>query len=81
VVLLALDVGNTNITIGVFRDRAIVSQWRLSTSLHRTVDELGILLRQLCQWAHLSADDISGVVVGSVVPPLDGTLDAPRGPA
>jgi type III pantothenate kinase len=76
VVLLALDVGNTNITIGVFRDRAIVSQWRLSTSLHRTVDELGILLRQLCQWAHLSADDISGVIVGSVVPPLDGTLRA-----
>jgi type III pantothenate kinase len=72
--LLALDVGNTHTTIGVFRDAAILHRWRLTTARQRTVDELGILLRQLCQWAQISADDIHGVIVGSVVPPLDGSL-------
>ena len=72
--LLALDVGNTHTTIGVFRDRQVLRRWRLSTVRDRTVDELGILLRQLCEWASIAPDDISGVVVGSVVPPLDASL-------
>ena len=72
--LLALDVGNTNTTIGVFRERQILRRWRLSTVRDRTVDELGILLRQLCEWAGISPTDIDGVVIGSVVPPLDGSL-------
>jgi type III pantothenate kinase len=72
--LLALDVGNTHTTIGVFRERTILRRWRLSTVRARTVDELGILLRQLCEWASISPKDISGVVVGSVVPPLDASL-------
>jgi type III pantothenate kinase len=74
--LLALDVGNTHTTIGVFHERQILRRWRLSTVRERTVDELGILLRQLCEWASISSDDISGVVVGSVVPPLDASLRA-----
>jgi type III pantothenate kinase len=74
--LLALDVGNTNTTIGVFRDERILRRWRLSTVRDRTVDELGILLRQLCEWAEIRPDDILGVVVGSVVPPLDASLRA-----
>ncbi len=73
-VLLALDVGNTHTTIGVFREAAILRRWRLSTARERTVDELGIFLRQLCQWSQISPDDIGGVIVGSVVPPLDGAL-------
>lgn len=74
--LLALDVGNTHTTIGVFRDNKILRRWRLTTARERTVDELGILLRQLCQWSQISPDDIHGVIVGSVVPPLDGALRA-----
>jgi type III pantothenate kinase len=74
--LLALDVGNTNTTVGVFRGSEILLRWRLTTARNRTVDELGILLRQLCQWAEIAPDDIGGVIVGSVVPPLDGTLRA-----
>ena len=77
--LLALDVGNTHTTIGVFREREILRRWRLSTVRDRTVDELGILLRQLCEWAAISPADISGVVVGSVVPPLDASLRAAIG--
>ncbi len=72
--LLALDVGNTHTTIGVFREGAIQRRWRLTTVRDRTVDELGILMRQLCQWSQISPDDIGGVAVGSVVPPLDGAL-------
>jgi type III pantothenate kinase len=74
--LLALDVGNTHTTLGVFREGKVQRRWRLTTVRDRTVDELGILLRQLCQWSQISPDDISGVVVGSVVPPLDGALRA-----
>ncbi len=72
--LLALDVGNTHTTIGVFREREILRRWRLSTVRERTVDEMGILLRQLCDWASISPQDIRGVVIGSVVPPLDASL-------
>lgn len=75
-VLLALDVGNTHTTIGVFREKEILRRWRLSTTRDRTVDEMGILLRNLCQWSQISPDDIGGVIVGSVVPPLDGALKA-----
>jgi type III pantothenate kinase len=72
--LLALDVGNTNTTIGVFREGQILRRWRLTTVQDRTVDELGILLRQLCEWATILPGDIHGVVIGSVVPPLDASL-------
>lgn len=74
--LLALDVGNTHTTIGVFREERILRRWRLTTSHNRTVDEIGILLRQLCHWSQISADDIGGVIVGSVVPPMDRALRA-----
>jgi type III pantothenate kinase len=74
--LLALDVGNTHTTIGVFRDAQIHRRFRLTTARERTVDEIGMLLRQLCHWSQISPDDITGVIVGSVVPPLDGTLRA-----
>ncbi len=72
--LLALDVGNTHTTIGVFRGAEILRRWRLTTVHERTVDELGIFLRQLCQWAAIRPEDIEGVIVGSVVPPIDGAL-------
>lgn len=72
--LLALDVGNTNVTIGVFDGARIVQRWRLTTARSRTVDEVGILIRQLCDSAAIEPAAIRGVVVGSVVPPLDGTL-------
>ncbi|OFV80438.1 MAG: pantothenate kinase [Acidobacteria bacterium RBG_13_68_16] len=74
--LLALDVGNTHTTIGVFREGEILRRWRLSTVRERTVDEIGILLRQLCEWAEIGPGDIGGVIIGSVVPPLDASLRA-----
>jgi type III pantothenate kinase len=73
-VLLAIDVGNTNIVLGVFRAGALVHSWRLTTIRERTSDELGILVISLCTHHGISRDDITGIVVASVVPPLTGTL-------
>ena len=77
--LLALDVGNTNLTIGAFEGSKLVAHWRLRTVHDQTADEWGILLRNLFS---LSGHDIrvSGVIISSVVPPLDSSLAsmAPR---
>src|SRR5687767_3606843 len=74
--LLAIDVGNTNIVIGVFRDAdwELVHSWRLTTLRERTADELGILVTNLCAHHHVTPQDITGVVVASVVPPLTSTM-------
>ena len=74
--LLAIDVGNTNIVIGVFRGETLAHSWRLTTIRERTSDELGILLSDLCDRNEIRQSDISGIVIASVVPPLTGTLVA-----
>jgi len=71
--LLAIDVGNTNITLGVYRGSELVADWRLRT-LGRTVDEFGILLRDLLEHSNLSVDDITDVAISNVVPPTLSTL-------
>jgi type III pantothenate kinase len=72
--LLAIDVGNTNIVIGVFRGDTLAHSWRLTTIRERTSDELGILVTDLCDRHEIRHADISGIVMASVVPPLTGTL-------
>lgn len=72
--LLAMDVGNTNTVLGVFRGKELVADWRLTTARDQTVDEYGILTRQLFTIAGLSAEEIGGVIIASVVPPLNSTL-------
>lgn len=72
--LLAIDVGNTNTVLGVFRDKELVANWRLTTTRNQTVDEYGILTRQLFTLAGLAAAEIKGVMVASVVPSLNPTL-------
>lgn len=74
--LLALDVGNTNITIGIFQDNGITARWRLSTVHEQTADEWGILLRNLFSLSHFDFSEIDGIIVASVVPPLNSALDA-----
>jgi len=73
-VLLAIDVGNTNIVLGVFRGGTLAKSWRLTTLRERTSDELGILVTDLCEHYGIVPADISGIVMASVVPPLTGTL-------
>ena len=73
--LLALDAGNTNITIGVFKDGRLAHRWRLRTVHEQTEDEWGVLLRNLFSLASLDFSLIDGVIISSVVPPLDPTLN------
>jgi len=73
-VLLALDAGNSNITIGAFENRKMVSQWRLRTVHEQTADEWGILLRNLFSPAGLDIVKVDGMIISSVVPPIDSTL-------
>jgi type III pantothenate kinase len=72
--LLALDAGNTNITIGVFDGETLTRRWRLRTVHEQTEDEWGILLRNLFSIGSIDLGHVSGVVIASVVPPLNPTL-------
>jgi type III pantothenate kinase len=72
--LLALDVGNTNITIGTFDEDRLTAHWRLRTVHERTTDEFGILLRNLFSLFALDLTRVDGVIISSVVPPLDFAL-------
>src|SRR3970040_1284652 len=72
--LLAIDVGNTNIVIGVFRGTDLIHSWRLTTIRERTSDALGILVPSRGDRYEVRQPDITGIVVASVVPPLTATL-------
>ena len=72
--LLALDAGNTNITVGIFRDGELADHRRLRTVRDQTSDEWGILLMSLLRYASLDPADVHGIIVSSVVPPLNGAL-------
>jgi type III pantothenate kinase len=75
-VLLAIDVGNTNIVLGVYRGEDLVHSWRLTTLRDRTADELGILVTSLCDHHGIRREDVTGIVMASVVPPQTGTMIA-----
>jgi type III pantothenate kinase len=68
--LLALDIGNTNIVAGVFDGGTLRHGWRLSTLRQRTADEMGIWVLQLFHHGRLDPGDVDGVVLASVVPTL-----------
>lgn len=74
--LLAIDVGNTNIVLGVFDGDELLVSWRLSTERDRTADELGLLVDGLFSHSRVERVHIRGIVLGSVVPPLTGTVRA-----
>jgi type III pantothenate kinase len=61
--------------LGVFQGRELVENWRLSTARHRTADEYGMLLRDLFAASNLSMTGIKAVVLSSVVPPINTTLE------
>ena len=72
--LLTLDVGNTNTVLGVFRGKELVANWRLTTARDQTIDEYGILSRDLFTLANLEPQEIGGVIISSVVPQLNSRL-------
>jgi type III pantothenate kinase len=72
--LLAIDVGNTNIVLGVFQGDELVHSWRLATLRERTADELGILVDHLFTHERIDQKAVDGIVMASVVPPLTATM-------
>ena len=73
--LLAFDVGNTTIAIGLFRGRQLVKSWKIETDTDKTSDEYGVLLLNLMQACALGAGEISGAIISSVVPPLTPVIE------
>jgi type III pantothenate kinase len=73
--LLAIDVGNTNVTIGVFDGHRLAHSWRLAALRERTADELGIFLLKLFEQARLDISAVSGIAIASVVPPLTRPME------
>jgi type III pantothenate kinase len=73
--LLALDVGNTNVVGGLYDGPGLVDQWRISTAPHRTADELHTLWDGLFRTRGLTLVAISGVCLASVVPSLTGSYE------
>ncbi len=73
--LLTVDVGNTNIMVGVFDDQKVIICWRLATDWNSTEDELGITIKSLLHHSNLSSQDITAVAISSVVPPLMYSLE------
>ena len=73
--LLVIDVGNTNIVLGVYKDTELLDHWRISTDRQRTTDEYGVLIRELVYLNDLRADDINAIIISSVVPPVVPTLE------
>ncbi|HVF50674.1 MAG TPA: type III pantothenate kinase [Pyrinomonadaceae bacterium] len=72
--LLVVDVGNTNTSLGVYEGERLAAHWRLTTARARTVDEYGVHARNLFALAGIDFQAITGVAIASVVPPLNFTL-------
>ncbi|MGQ9795825.1 type III pantothenate kinase [Desulfosoma sp.] len=68
--LLVMDVGNTNTVLGLFEGDTLVDDWRIRTEVHMTVDEYGILLKNLLETQNLPLSVVTDVIVSSVVPPV-----------
>lgn len=74
--LLVIDVGNSNIVLGIYDGELLKRHWRVSTDKSRTSDEYGIMLQSLFSFASLSFSQVKAIIISSVVPPLTGVLDA-----
>src|SRR5258708_32121988 len=83
--LLVLEVGNTNTVLGIYpngsagvagksAESRLMAHWRVATVMTHTVDEYGVLFRNLFAIGKVEADAVRGIIISSVVPPLDSTL-------
>jgi len=73
--ILVFDVGNTNIVLGVYDERVLIHHWRVSTEKSRTMDEYAVVIKNLFDFSGLTFQEIDAVVISSVVPPVNQTLE------
>lgn len=72
--LLAFDVGNTNIVLGVYEGRELLQNWRMETDKNKSADEYGMIINQLFAYEGLSTKDVDDVIISTVVPSILYTL-------
>ncbi|WP_141503752.1 type III pantothenate kinase [Paenibacillus luteus] len=73
--ILVIDVGNTNIVLGIYKGKELLHHWRLSTNRSATEDEYGMNIHNLFHYAGVKLEQMEGVIISSVVPPLMRTLE------
>ncbi|MBO4472918.1 MAG: type III pantothenate kinase, partial [Clostridia bacterium] len=73
--LLAMDVGNTNIKLALFDGKEMRSSWRISATIVRTADEFGIAFRDIFKAHGYTFQDVDGIIISSVVPTLNYTIE------
>jgi type III pantothenate kinase len=74
--IFVIDIGNTNIVIGLYQKQTLLHHWRIHTNRDYTADEYGMTFHQLLQFKGISFDQIQGVIISSVVPPLVNTMES-----
>ncbi|MFB0505281.1 MAG: type III pantothenate kinase [Thermodesulfobacteriota bacterium] len=73
--LFAIDVGNTHTVLGVFEDDRLLDSWRIRTETEKTLDEYGILVKDLFMFSDIELEDIHGIAISCVVPPITNILE------
>lgn len=73
--LFVLDVGNTSTVLGVFADDQLIHEWRIKTDRYKSEDEFAMLLKSLLEHKEISFQDIDGIIISSVVPPIMFALE------
>ncbi len=73
--VLLLDIGNTNIKIGVLEGSRIVTTWRIASDHNKTADEFGMVFMDLMSSKGYSFDDVEGIIISSVAPALNYTIE------
>jgi type III pantothenate kinase len=72
--MLVIDVGNTNTVLGVFKEKDLIQNWRISTNKNQTMDEYGILITTLTHSSRISPRTIQDIIISCVVPPMETML-------
>lgn len=73
--ILCIDIGNTNIKYGVFKDKKLIATFRVTSKRNATADEYGVIVRDLLAGVNLKASDLEGVIISSVIPQLNYTME------
>jgi len=73
--LLAFDIGNTNMVVGIYDKKELLTYWRISTDRQKTADEYGILLQNLFYYHKINPAQVTDIIFSSVVPPIMGALE------
>ncbi|MBC2576683.1 type III pantothenate kinase [Peptostreptococcus canis] len=73
--LLVIDVGNTNMVLGVYDDKTLIRDWRINTDLNKTSDEYGVLIKNLFDASDIGLGTIDSIIVSSVVPAVMHSLE------